>query len=116
MAHKRLEVWKESISLVLDIYKTTQKFPQEELYGLAKQIRRCAVSIPSNIAEGCARQTHKESTQFLHISLGSGAELETQLIIANELGYIKNADELLDKLNQVRKMIVGLIKFYKTKT
>jgi len=116
MAHKRLEVWKESISLVLEIYKTTHKFPKEEIYGLAKQIRRCAVSIPSNIAEGCARQTNKETIKFLHISLGSGAELETQLIIANELDYIKNADEILSRLNQVRKMIVGLIKFYKTKT
>lgn len=81
MTHKNLEAWKESINLVVDIYKITQQFPKDELYGLTNQIRRSAVSIPSNIAEGCARQTPKETAQFLHISLGSVAELETQLII-----------------------------------
>jgi len=116
LTHKRLEVWKEAISLVVEIYKITQQFPKEEIYGLVNQIRRSAVSIPSNIAEGCARQTSKETTQFLHIALGSAAEAETQLIIAKELNYIKNEDEILNKLNLAKKMIVGLIKFYKTKT
>lgn len=115
MTHKNLEAWKESIKLTIEIYKLTQKFPNDELYGLTNQIRRSAVSIPSNIAEGCARQTPKETIQFLHISLGSIAELETQLIISNELGYTKNINEIFEKIIRIRKLIVGLIKFHKTK-
>lgn len=115
MSHKKLDVWKESIKLTTEVYKLTQTFPDNELYGLTNQIRRSAVSIPSNIAEGCARQTSKETIQFLHISLGSVAELETQLIIATELNYTNNLDELFNKLILVRKLIVGLIKYYKIK-
>ena len=112
MTHKKLEAWKESIKLVLDIYHLTKDFPKEELYGLTNQIRRSAVSIPSNIAEGCARKHSKETSQFLNISLGSVAELETQLIIASELGYIKKFKNLFLNLDQVKKLIVGLIKFH----
>lgn len=115
MTHKNLEIWKESIKLVTEIYKITQSFPKEELYGLVSQIRRSAISIPSNISEGCARQTAKETIQFLHIALGSVAELETQLIISRELNYAKNLNEIFDKINLVKKLIVGFIKFYKSK-
>lgn len=115
MTHKNLDAWKESIKLTIEIYKLTQDLPKEEIYGLTNQIRRSAVSIPSNIAEGCARQTTKETIQFLHIALGSTAELETQLIITNELGYTKNIDEMFDKIIRIKKLIVGLIKFHKSK-
>ena len=80
--HKDLDVWKESILLVKDIYEISSNFPKEEIYGLTLQIRRNATSIPSNIAEGAARNTKKEFLKFLYIALGSLSELETQLIIA----------------------------------
>lgn len=85
--HKDLEVWKKSISLISSIYTATTDFPASEVYGITNQIRRSAVSIPSNIAEGSARQGNKEFVQFLYISLGSLAELETQLNIARNLDY-----------------------------
>ena len=113
--HKDLEVWKLSMDFVTEIYQITQKFPKEELYGLTSQIRRSAVSIPSNLAEGSARQSDKELIQFLHVALGSLAELETQLIIAKNLSYILTIDEFLAKLNSIKKMILGLIKYLKTK-
>lgn len=115
MSHKQLDVWQMSMELVLEIYKLTQNFPKEELYGLTSQIRRSAVSIPSNIAEGCARQTAKETVQFLHICLGSIAELETQLIIADKLNYFNLSKELSDNLINIRKMAIGLIKHHKDK-
>lgn len=86
--HKDLDVWKESIDLAKNMYKLTGQFPKEELYNLTSQIRRCAVSIPSNIAEGAARKSKKEFINFLYVALGSCAELETQLIISKELGFI----------------------------
>lgn len=104
------------MNLVVEIYTATIKFPKEEIYGLTNQIRRSAVSIPSNIAEGCARQTAKETSQFLHISLGSVAELETQLLIAKELNYIENINDMFDKIALIRGLIFGLIKYYKAKT
>jgi len=110
-----LDAWKEAIKLTIEIYTLTKSFPKEELYGITNQIRRSAVSIPSNIAEGCARQTAKETIQFLHIALGSAAELETQLIIANELKYSKDTNEIFNTLNHIRKLVVGLIKFQKAK-
>ena len=86
--YTELEVWKESRILVKDIYSITKSFPKEEIYGLSNQLRRCAVSIPSNIAEGCGRRTSADTIQFLHISRGSLYELETQLYIALDLNYI----------------------------
>ena len=108
--HKDLDVWKQSISFVTDIYKLTGNFPKEELYGITNQIRRAAVSIPSNIAEGATRMHEKEFLQFLNIALGSTSELETQLIISNNINYINTnqMNSILDKLNNIRKMIVGL--------
>jgi len=85
--HKDLDVWKLSIQLLKDIYQLTSKFPSEEKFGLVAQIRRAVVSIPSNISEGAARNSDKDYIRFLYISLGSLSEIETQLIIAEELGF-----------------------------
>ena len=111
--HKDLEVWKKSMDLVSNIYKITESFPNKELYGLTNQIRRAAVSVPSNIAEGAARNSKKEFIQFLYIALGSLSELETQIIIANRLKYLNNLDTLLDDLKFVQKLINGLIYYLK---
>jgi len=95
--HKDLDVWKNSIDLVTDIYNISRKFPQEELFGICSQIRRSSISIPSNIAEGAAQQSSKEFIHFLYIGLGSLSELETQLIISLNLRYID--ESTLDTLN-----------------
>lgn len=116
MTHKTLDAWKHSMELTVDIYTVTKGFPKEELYGLTNQIRRCAISIPSNIAEGCARQSAKETIQFLYVALGSTAELETQLLISQSLNYIKDANELLAKIKTVKGLVQGLIKFFEAKT
>ena len=108
--HKDLDVWKVSMVFVTEIYDITKDFPKSELFGLTSQIRRAAVSIPANISEGSARQTSKEFNQFLHIALGSASELHTLITIANNLGYIKEINELEDKLTRISKMISGLIK------
>ena len=115
MNHKDMEVWKEGIKLVKNIYVITKNFPKEELYGLTNQLRRASVSIPSNIAEGAARQSDKEMIQFLYVALGSLSEVETQSIIAIELEYISNNDEINGNITKIRKLIVGLIKYLKGK-
>ena len=102
------------MTLVKGIYKLTAEFPKEETYGLVPQIRRAAVSIPSNIAEGAARNSNKEFIQFLYISLGSLAELETQLLLSKELGFLKNA-EINGSIVRIRKMLLGLIKHLRGK-
>ncbi|MBU0758905.1 MAG: four helix bundle protein [Candidatus Omnitrophica bacterium] len=109
---KDLKVWQKGIELVREVYKATNSFPKEELYGLSSQIRRAAVSVPSNIAEGFRRRHAKEFKQFLNIALGSCAETETQVIIARELNYIdKNTEEfLMDKTDHISGMIVNLSK------
>jgi len=113
--HKELDVWKEGIEIVTSVYSLTSSFPKEEMYGLANQMRRSAVSIPSNIAEGAARQTVKEFVHFLHVSLGSAAELETQLIIAEKLNFMKKEDLLHERIVVVQKMLHGLIRHYRNK-
>lgn len=115
VSHKDLEVWKKAIALVSDIYQSTSSFPKEEMYGITSQIRRSAVSIPSNIAEGAARQTNKEFVQFLYIASGSCAELDTQLIIAMNINYLKTDTYkvITEKVEEVGKMINGLIKYRK---
>lgn len=109
---KKLKVWQKGIEMVVDIYKTSKSFPKEELYGLTSQIRRCAISVPSNIAEGSGRNSDKDFHRFLDISLGSSFELETQLIIANKLEYLPDNefDELTKKIQEEQKMITGLQK------
>jgi four helix bundle protein len=116
--HKDLEVWKESRKLVTDIYALTSKFPKEEIYSLTSQIRRAAISIPSNIAEGAARDSNKEYIHFLFIALGSVSELDTQLIIANDLKFI-NEEELKKislMLSSIGKMLSGLIRYREEKS
>jgi len=112
---KSLKIWHKGINLVVDIYKTSKEFPQEELYGLTSQMRRSAISIPSNIAEGSGRNSDKEFNRFLDISLGSSFELETQIIIAHELKFLSNEDflKLIDKVQEEQKMITGLQKSIK---
>lgn len=107
-----LRVWQKGVELVKNIYSLTKKFPREELYGLSMQARRAAVSVPSNIAEGFRRRHAKEYKQFLRVALGSCAELETQIIIANELGYINidEKDELVKDIDYICRMLFNLEK------
>jgi four helix bundle protein len=110
-SYKDLLIWQKGIEMVKEIYKLVRKFPKEETYVLSDQLKRAAISIPSNIAEGQARQHTLEFKQFLYISLGSLAELNTQLIIAKELGYINESalGEIENKIVELRKMISTLI-------
>ncbi len=115
--HEKLDVWKRAVEFVITIYKNTKNFPTEEKYGLTSQIRRAAVSIPANIAEGSARQTTKEFLNFLSIAQGSSSELETELLIAQKLGYITQEDyfELKNEAEAIGRMIIGLSKHLKQK-
>ena len=113
--HKDLDVWKLSRELVSDVYKASADFPKSELYGLTNQIRRSTVSIPSNIAEGSARQGNKEFIHFLYVALVSLAELETQLFLAIDLNYLKEDEKLFKKLERIRMMLLGLIRSIKQK-
>ncbi len=97
------------MELVTSVYHSTKRFPSEEVYGLTSQLRRAAVSVPSNIAEGAARNSKREFSQFLYISLGSLAEVETQLLIAENLGYLSDISTILEDVASVRKMTKGLI-------
>lgn len=117
MTHKDLEVWRKAIAFVTDLYHKTSSFPKEELYGLVSQLRRSAVSIPSNIAEGAARQSNKEYIQFLYVALGSLMELDTQLIIAKNLNFLSNEslNDLQSKTNEIGKMLNGFIQYRKSK-
>jgi four helix bundle protein len=113
-AHHGLEAWKLSRKLATDVYKLTKNFPKEEMFGLTAQIRRCAVSIPSNIAEGAAR-SGKEFAQFLSIARGSASELDTQLMIAADLGYIDENDPVFALVNRVSRLLTGLHKTIRTR-
>ena len=108
-SYKDLVVWQKAIDLTIEIYSLTNLFPKEEMYGLVSQIRRSAVSIPSNIAEGQARKYHQQFSHFLSIAQGSLAELETQIIIAMKLGYIAGEKkDLFDMMHSIGKMITRL--------
>jgi len=100
--HHELQVWQEAMALVKEIYRITASFPKEEVYALTSQMRRAAVSIPSNIAEGAARNGDKEFLQFLAIARGSLSELETQLLIANDLGYLGDFEETAGRVEYDR--------------
>ena len=104
-------MWKEGIKLAKAIYKLTEKFPRTEIYALSDQIRRAAVSVPSNIAEGQARKAPGDFGRFLHIALGSLAEVDTQLVLAQEFGYLTEADTsaLEDQILELRKKLYALI-------
>ena len=110
--YKELKVWQKAYQLCLEIYKITKDFPKEERYGITSQIRRAAVSVPSNIAEGYGRKTTAEYIQALYIAYGSNCELETQIFLSGDLGFIKGKDlEKLQKdIGDVERMLKGLIK------
>lgn len=107
-----IQVWKKSHQLTLAIYKTTQTFPTEERYGLTSQMRRSSASIPTNIAEGCGRSGDNELRRFMQISMGSASELEYQLLLAHELGYVQQ--DAYQQLNaqtiEVKRMLASFIK------
>ena len=102
-----LGIWKDSFSIVKEVYELCQKLPDDEKFGLKSQIQRCAVSIPSNIAEGSGRTSDKEFLHFLNIAISSSYELETQLLLCNELFEIE-VNDLIEKLNSNQRMIGGL--------
>lgn len=116
-SYKDLEVWSLAIDYVTEVYRETGSFPESEKFGLVNQMRRAAVSIPSNIAEGASRQHTKEFVQFLYIGLGSINELYTQLTISFNLKYIddKTYQRLVELSDSIGKMLNGLIKYLKTK-
>jgi len=116
--HKDLDIWKLGIELVEDIYKLCKIYPNEEKFGIVSQIKRASVSIPSNIAEGSARNSQKEFIQFCYIALGSLSEIETQLIISKKLNFISDntLNEVLKKIEILRKKLLNFIKYLKRKT
>ena len=107
--HKDLHIWQDGIQLVEMIYKLTALFPASELYGLCSQMRRASVSVPSNIAEGAARQGEKEFIQFLYVALGSLSELETQSIIAQRLNYIED-QQIFESIEALRRKLLNFLK------
>ena len=112
--YRNLDVWKAAMDLVIGVYRLTENFPASERFGLVTQIQRCAVSIPSNIAEGSRRRTKADFRHFLHISFGSGAELETQLEISKRLKYAPalKISECLLQLDSVMRMLNNFIKTF----
>lgn len=112
--YKELDVWIKTRAFVKEIYILTKDFPRDELFGLTSQMRRCAISIPSNIAEGYGRQYKKETIQFFHIARGSLYELETQLYISADLAYLPETKLTLMilQLEECRKLLSGLIKYF----
>ena len=106
--HESLQAWKEAMRLVRTIYDLTKTFPREETYGLVAQMRRAAVSVPSNLAEGAARSSRKEFSQFRSVAKGSLSELETQLLISADLGYLNRGNGVFDLAEHVAKLLTGL--------
>ncbi len=109
---RKLLVWRKSHDVVLEVYRLSRDFPREELFGLTSQIRRSAASIPSNIAEGCGRGSDADFGQFLVIAMGSSSELEYQLLLARDLGYIESAahQAVEVRVTEIKKMLAALIK------
>lgn len=106
---RELKIWQESMKIVKSVYSLTSNLPSDERFGLVSQINRCSISIPSNIAEGSGRTSNKEFIHFLNISISSSFELETQLILANDL-FNTDSEEIIEKINELQKMIVGFKK------
>ncbi|HYN24405.1 MAG TPA: four helix bundle protein [Pyrinomonadaceae bacterium] len=108
--HQKLAAWSKGVDLVIDLYKATDRFPKEERFGLTSQIRRAAVSVPSNLAEGAGRHSRKEFGHFISNAQGSASELETELIIAYRLGFLSETAfaELMSKLERIGRLITGL--------
>ena len=115
--YKELKVWQKSYRLCLEIYKATKEFPKEETYGLISQIRRSVISVPSNIAEGYGRKSTLEYIRFLHVEYGSICELETQVLLSGDLGYVKTAKlKIFQKeIGEIERMLKALIKSLKSK-
>jgi len=115
--YRDLEVWKQTKDLVRLIYEVTKAFPKEEQFGLTNQLRRASVSIPSNIAEGCGRNHSKDSIQFFFISRGSLYEVETQIIVSFDLGYItiEEQNSILDNIKSCKRLLNGFINYFQNK-
>ena len=113
MDNKELDIWVQARILVEAVYVLTKSFPKDEQFSLTSQIRRCVVSVPSIIAEGCGRQSNKETIHFLHIARGSLFELETQTILAGDLNYISDVDNILKEIERVKKLLNGFINYHK---
>ncbi|MCF8105571.1 MAG: four helix bundle protein [Desulfohalobiaceae bacterium] len=113
--HKNLRAWQLGMDIAVDIYQSTETYPAEEKFGLVSQMRRSSVSIPSNIAEGAARNSTKELINFLYVTSGSLSELDTQLELAKRLGYLSHEQwqDLDSKLSEEDKVLYGLIKYHK---
>ncbi len=107
--HHDLMLWQEAMALVKEVYRVTGNFPRDEIYALTSQMRRAAVSVPSNIAEGAGRNGEKEFFQFLSITRGSLCELETQILIAKDVEYLDDCDDLLVRMDKVFSLLGGLI-------
>ena len=114
---KELKVWQKSYELCIEVYKITKSFPAEEKFGLTSQMRRAAVSVPSNIAEGYGRKTIPDYVRCLYIAYGSNCELETQMLLSGNLNYLNNDDQiiLIDKIKEVERMLMALIKSLENK-
>ena len=112
----KLKVWEKAHTLSLSIYKTSSTFPKAEIYGLTSQIRRAAISIPTNIAEGCGRGTDTDMARFLQISMGSASEVEYLLLLSRDLGLLTNEDHEKNnsEVTEVKRMLYGLIKTLRT--
>jgi four helix bundle protein len=108
-----LKAWQTARTLVTDVYRLTQQFPKEETFGLTLQLRRAAISVPSNIAEGAARTGTREFAHFLSIAMGSLSELETQLLIASDLHYFTENHEIFAQVETVSRLLSGLVKAVK---
>ncbi len=114
--YRNYTVWKKAHALVLDTYKTTRNFPSEEKFNLISQMNRAALSIPTNIVEGCGRETQKEFLRFLHISSGSAFELEYLILVSSELKFIdlETSEKLMNQIAEIKKMLFSLIQKIKT--
>jgi len=112
-----LDVWKKSRELVKQVYSLTDTFPKEETYSLTSQVKRAVISVPSNIAEGIARRSNRETIQFLYISKGSLYELETQFFLASDLGYLNGLqlESIMKNIEECKKLISGFINYYTNK-
>jgi four helix bundle protein len=110
--YKELKVWQKAYQLCIEVYRVTKTFPKEEVYGLTSQIRRAAVSVPSNIAEGYGRRTAGEYIQALYVAYGSNCELETQILLSGDLGFVRseNLDRLKNGLGDVERLLKALIR------
>ncbi len=106
--HQKLDAWQQAMRLVRMTYQATQLFPRDERFGLINQMRRAAVSIPSNLAEGSARNTKKEMAQFVGVAKGSLSELETQMLISSDLGYLPSQHEVFAQIERVAQLLSGL--------